>query len=98
MAEEEDGIQEETNYLQNRNLVPPNHYTSKIWKHFRFKEGNSDKKFAFCGLCGAKLKYCHNTTNMVTHLIGVHPLFYAKSELQKNPWANPRPLQWYTTR
>ena len=37
----------------------------------------------FCGLCGAKLKYCHNTTNMGTHLKGVHPLFYAKSELQK---------------
>jgi len=28
MAEEEDAIQEEeTNYLQNRKLVPPNHYT-----------------------------------------------------------------------
>ena len=84
MAEEEVAIQEEgTNYLQNRNLVPPNHYTSKIWKYFRFKEGISDNKFVFCGLCAVKLKYCHNTTNMVAHLKGVYPLFYASLSYKK---------------
>ncbi|XP_065911269.1 E3 SUMO-protein ligase ZBED1-like [Dysidea avara] len=88
MADEEDAqkaVQEETltDYLKRRNLVPPTHYTSKIWKYFGFKVDDKDKKYVFCGLCGAKLEYCRNTTNMGTHLKGVHPLFYAKSELQK---------------
>ena len=81
-----EAIQEEdtsTDYLKKRNLVPPKHYTSKIWKYFGFKVDDNDKRYVFCGLCGTKLKYCHNTTNMGTHLKGVHPLFYAKSELQK---------------
>ena len=88
MADEEDAqeaVQEETltDCLKRRNLVPPTHYTSKIWKYFGFKVDDKDKKYVFCGLCRAKLKYCHNTTNMGTHLKGVHPLFYAKSELKK---------------
>ena len=63
--------------------MPPKHYTSKIWKHFAFKVDDNDKRYVFCGLCGTKLKYCRNTTNMGTHLKGIHPLFYVKSELQK---------------
>ena len=33
----------------------------KIWQYFGFKAGDTEKKFAFCSLCDAKLKYCGNT-------------------------------------
>ena len=68
-------------YLKKNNLVPPKSYTSKIWKFFGFKASESEKKFGFCVLCDAKLKYCRNTTNLLMHFKGQHPLIYAKSEL-----------------
>ena len=83
-------------YLKKKNLVPPKSYTSKIWKFFGFKASDSEKKFVFCVLCeaklkycrNAKLKYCRNTTNLFTHFKGQHPLIYAKSELSQQKSAS----------
>ena len=72
---------EEQDLLKKKELVPPKSYTSKIWKYFGFKAGDTEKKFAFCSLCDAKLKYCRNTTNLFTHFKSQHPLVYVKSEL-----------------
>ena len=66
--------------------MPPKSYTSKIWQYFGFKAGDTEKKFAFCSLCDAKLKYCRNTTNLFTHFKSQHPLVYAKSELSQQKY------------
>ena len=85
-GESEEGSCHE-DYLRKKNLVLPKSYTSKIWKFFGFKASDSEKKFAFCALCDAKLKYCRNTTNLFTHFKGQHPLIYAKSELSQQKCA-----------
>ena len=54
---------------------------SKIWKFFGFKASYLGKKFVFCALCDAKLKYCRNATNLFMHFKGQHPLIYVKSKL-----------------
>jgi len=62
-----EAVQEEdtlTDYLKKSNLVPPKHYTSKIWKYFGFKVNDIDSKHVFFGLCGMKLKYCCNAMNI----------------------------------
>ena len=78
-------------YLRKKNLVPPKSYTSKIWKFFGFKASDLEKKFVFCVLCNAKLKYCRNTTHLFTHFKGQHSLIYAKSELSQQKSASREP-------
>ena len=68
MVKEEDVFKKKTHQqtilIKERTLVPPKPYTSKIWKYFEFKVDDNNKKYAFCELCGTKLKYCCNTMNM----------------------------------
>ena len=74
---------EEQDCLKKKELVPLKSYTSKIWQYFGFKASDTEKKFAFCSLYDAKLKYYRNTTNLFTHFKSQHPLVYAKSELSQ---------------
>ena len=65
---------DEQDLMRKKELIPPKSYTSKIWRYFGFKAGDTKKKFTFCTLCDTKLKYCRNTTNLFTHFKGQHPL------------------------
>lgn len=51
---------------------------SHVWDYFKFEVTESgmryvDKKSMYCMLCGLKMRYCGNTTNMSNHLDRKHP-------------------------
>ena len=69
-----------------RLILSPPGLTATVWKHFGFYErGNrtTDKTYAICKICKAKIKYLSNTTNMRQHLVRFHP------EMEKAPPVMP---------
>ncbi|XP_067650185.1 E3 SUMO-protein ligase ZBED1-like [Haliotis asinina] len=51
---------------------------SHVWDYFKFEVTEAgtkyvDKKSMYCMLCGLKMRYCGNTTNMSNHLDRKHP-------------------------
>jgi len=54
-------------YLKGVKLVPPWHSKSKVWCYFGFKEKGGDNEFVYCALCKMRVKYCWNTTNLLSH-------------------------------
>ena len=54
-----------------------------MWCYFGFKEQGGDNNFVYCVLCKTKLKYCRNTTNLLSHFKSQHALEYTRSELLK---------------
>lgn len=45
-----------------------------VWQHFGFYEveGKMDKTYTVCKVCGSKIKYFGNTTNLRNHIDRFH--------------------------
>jgi len=72
-------------YFKEAKLVPPWHSKSKVWWcYFGFKEQGGNKEFVYCVLCKTKLKYCRNTTNLLSHFKSQHALEYTRRSYQKS--------------
>ena len=62
--------------LKEAKLVLLRHSKSKLWCYFGFKEQGGDNEFVYCTLCQTKLKYCQDTTNLLSHFRSQHALEY----------------------
>ena len=63
---------EEQDYLQKKNSKS---YTSKMWKHFRFKASDSEKKFIW--LFYVKSEW--NCSPVIRHLLNLRVTLYSRS-------------------